>query len=70
MSTKRRVDLNNTVYCHLWSFKKGVVYLSPKPHQIRIAFQHFKHTKLASVAVIEGTRSKTPCSCITWPWRC
>lgn len=33
------VDLNNTVYCHLWLFKIGVVYLSPKPHQIRMSMQ-------------------------------
>lgn len=72
---EKAVDLNNTVYCRLWLFKIGVVYLSPKPHQIRMAMQHLKHSMLASVGVIKGTRSKIDLvsACVlyvTCPWRC
>ena len=54
---EQAVDLNNTVYCHLWLFKIGVVYLSPKPHQIRMSIQ----SKTLEVGVYWGhkrTRSK------------
>ena len=72
---EKAVDLNNTVYCRLWLFKIGVVYLSPKPHQIRMAMQHPKHSKIASVGAIKGTRSNTDfvSACllfVTCSWRC
>lgn len=75
VSTKRRLIWIIPYIVALWLFKIGVVYLSPKPHQIRMAMQHLKHSMLASVGVIKGTRSKIDLvsACVlyvTCPWRC
>lgn len=55
LSTKGRLIW---IVLALVAFQIGVVYLSPKPRQIRMALHHLKHSRSASEAVIKATRSK------------
>lgn len=53
----------------LVDFQTGVVYLSPKPHQIRMELYHLKHSKLASDAVkSDAIKSELSVSLFT-SWR-